>query len=172
MLTTVYDLLILFLYCFIVVLILTYCCSSCVCAWNAVNSLIGHNSVVSLLLSCTDAAKHAPAVTSDVAATLLQLISQQASDSRRAPADPRPSSPLSATPPPASSPAAATETQFTQDQDLRYTLGGAAGPSWNVALNFIFWLLSFFLLNVLYPLNFRLLLINVFLSSVKGKSEC
>ncbi|XP_077051091.1 uncharacterized protein cdk12 [Siphateles boraxobius] len=76
-----------------------------------------------------DAPKHAHGVTSDVAATLLQLISQQASDSRRAPADRRPSSPLSATPPPASSPAAATETQFTQDQDLRYTLGGAAGPS-------------------------------------------
>ncbi|CAM4638584.1 unnamed protein product [Leuciscus chuanchicus] len=71
-----------------------------------------------------DAAKHAHGVNSDVAATLLQLISHQASDSRRAP-----SSPLSATPPPAPSPAAATETQFTQDQDLRYTLGGAAGPS-------------------------------------------
>lgn len=94
---------------------------------------------MSVFLSCTDAAKHAHGVTSDVAATLLQLISHQASDSRRAP-----SSPLSATPPPAPSPAAATETQFTQDQDLRYTLGGAAGPSWNVALNFIFWLLSFF----------------------------
>lgn len=93
-------------------------------------------------LSCTDAAKHAQGVTSDVAATLLQLISQQASDSRRPPADLHPSrgpsSPLSATPPPASSYApspaaglatAATETQFTQDQDLRYTLGGAAGPS-------------------------------------------
>ncbi|KAK7139446.1 hypothetical protein R3I93_016552 [Phoxinus phoxinus] len=76
-----------------------------------------------------DAAKHAHGATSDVAATLLQLISQQASDSRRAPADLRPSSPLSATPPPAPSPAAATETAFTQDQDLRYTLGGAAGPS-------------------------------------------
>ncbi|ROL45951.1 hypothetical protein DPX16_4765 [Anabarilius grahami] len=79
-----------------------------------------------------DAAKHAQGVTSDVAATLLQLISQQASDSRRPPADLHPSrgpsSPLSATPPPASSCApspaaglatAATETQFTQDQDLR-----------------------------------------------------
>ncbi|XP_051729163.1 cyclin-dependent kinase 12 isoform X1 [Ctenopharyngodon idella] len=89
-----------------------------------------------------DAAKHAQGVTSDVAATLLQLISQQASDSRRPPADLHPSrgpsSPLNATPPPASSYApspaaglatAATETQFTQDQDLRYTLGGAAGPS-------------------------------------------
>ncbi|XP_067282610.1 cyclin-dependent kinase 12 [Pseudorasbora parva] len=85
-----------------------------------------------------DAAKHTHGVTSDVAATLLQLISQQTSDSRRPPADLRPSSPLSATPPPASSYAsspaaglatAATETQFTQDQDLRYTLGGAAGPS-------------------------------------------
>ncbi|XP_048058973.1 cyclin-dependent kinase 12 isoform X2 [Megalobrama amblycephala] len=89
-----------------------------------------------------DAAKHAQGVTSDVAATLLQLISQQAPDSRRPPADLHPSrgpsSPLSATPPPASSYApspaaglatAATETQFTQDQDLRYTLGGAAGPS-------------------------------------------
>lgn len=140
--------------------------------------------IVSNSLSCTDAAKHAQGVTSDVAATLLQLISQQASDSRRPPADLHPSrgpsSPLSATPPPASSYApspaaglatAATETQFTQDQDLRYTLGGAAGPSWTVAVNFIFWLFSF-LLNVLYLLNFRLLLINVFLSSVKGKSEC
>uniref|UniRef100_A0A673G0J6 Cyclin-dependent kinase 12 n=1 Tax=Sinocyclocheilus rhinocerous TaxID=307959 RepID=A0A673G0J6_9TELE len=82
-------------------------------------------------------AKHAHDITSDVATTLLQLISQQASESRHPATDLRPgrgpSSPPSATPPPASSYApshnAAPETQFTQDQDLRYTLGGAAGPS-------------------------------------------
>ncbi|XP_042601672.1 cyclin-dependent kinase 12-like isoform X2 [Cyprinus carpio] len=81
---------------------------------------------------------HAQDITSDVATTLLQLISQQASESRRPAADlcpgRGPSSPPSATPPPTSSytssPAnAAPETQFTQDRDLRYTLGGAAGPS-------------------------------------------
>lgn len=78
-------------------------------------------------------AKHTQDITSDVATTLLQLISQQASESRRPAADlcpgRGPSSPPSATPPPAN---AAPETQFTQDQDLRYTLGGAAGPSWTV----------------------------------------
>ncbi|KAL0166911.1 hypothetical protein M9458_038755, partial [Cirrhinus mrigala] len=87
-------------------------------------------------------AKHTHDITSDVATTLLQLISQQASESRRPAADllpgRGPSSPPSATPPPTSSYApspaaglanAAPETQFTQDQDLRYTLGGAAGPS-------------------------------------------
>ncbi|XP_073678473.1 uncharacterized protein cdk12 [Garra rufa] len=87
-------------------------------------------------------AKHTHDVTSDVATTLLQLISQQASEGRRPAADllpgRAPSSPPSATPPAPSSYApspaaglanAAPETQFTQDQDLRYTLGGAAGPS-------------------------------------------
>uniref|UniRef100_A0A8C2Q722 Cyclin-dependent kinase 12 n=2 Tax=Cyprinus carpio TaxID=7962 RepID=A0A8C2Q722_CYPCA len=87
-------------------------------------------------------AKHTHDITSDVATTLLQLISQQASESRHPATDLRtgrgPSSPPSATPPSASSYApspgadltnAAPETQFTQDQDLRYTLGGAAGPS-------------------------------------------
>lgn len=81
-------------------------------------------------------------ITSDVATTLLQLISQQASESRHPATDlcpgGGPSSPPSATSPPTSSyapspaadlPNAAPETQFTQDQDLRYTLGGAAGPS-------------------------------------------
>ncbi|XP_043073388.1 cyclin-dependent kinase 12 isoform X2 [Puntigrus tetrazona] len=67
-------------------------------------------------------AKLAPDITSDVATTLLQLISQQAPESRRPAADPcpgrGPSSPPSATPPPAN---AAPETQFTQDQDLRKT---------------------------------------------------
>uniref|UniRef100_A0A9J8CC49 Cyclin-dependent kinase 12 n=1 Tax=Cyprinus carpio carpio TaxID=630221 RepID=A0A9J8CC49_CYPCA len=81
---------------------------------------------------------HAQDITSDVATTLLQLISQQASESRRPAADlcpgRGPSSPPSTTPPPTSSytssPAnAAPETQFTQDRDLRYTLGEAAGPS-------------------------------------------
>ncbi|XP_026145009.1 cyclin-dependent kinase 12-like isoform X1 [Carassius auratus] len=83
-------------------------------------------------------AKHTQDITSDVATTLLQLISQQASESRRPTADlcpgRGPSSPPSTTPPTVSSyspsPAnAAPETQFTQDRDLRYTLGEAAGPS-------------------------------------------
>ncbi|XP_051519538.1 cyclin-dependent kinase 12-like isoform X2 [Myxocyprinus asiaticus] len=69
-------------------------------------------------------------VTSDVAATLLQLISQQASESRHPSADLGCSLPSSTTPLPASSYAASpatglanagAETQFTQDQDLRYT---------------------------------------------------
>ncbi|XP_051948542.1 cyclin-dependent kinase 12-like [Xyrauchen texanus] len=68
-------------------------------------------------------------VTSDVAATLLQLISQQASERRLPPADLECSTPPSTTPLPASytaSPAtglasAGAETQYTQDQDLRYT---------------------------------------------------
>lgn len=65
-------------------------------------------------------AKHTQDITSDVATTLLQLISQQASESRRPAADlcpgRGPSSPPSTTPPPTN---ADPETQFTQDQDLR-----------------------------------------------------
>ncbi|XP_026088035.1 cyclin-dependent kinase 12-like isoform X2 [Carassius auratus] len=71
-------------------------------------------------------------ITSDVATTLLQLISQQASESRHPATDlcpgGGPSSPPSATSPPTSSyapspaadlPNTAPETPFTQDQDLR-----------------------------------------------------
>ncbi|XP_003200579.2 uncharacterized protein cdk12 [Danio rerio] len=85
--------------------------------------------------------KHTDDSTPDVA-TLLHLISQQASGSKSPPADLHPnkgpSSPPSPSPPSASSDApsptsslanTASETPFTQDQDLRYTLGGAAGPS-------------------------------------------
>ncbi|XP_055075991.2 uncharacterized protein cdk12 [Misgurnus anguillicaudatus] len=81
-------------------------------------------------------------ITSDVVGTLLQLFSQQASEDGRPSVDLHPGqvpiSPQSTTPLAASSyipsPAAglensASEIQFPQDQDLRYTLGGATGPS-------------------------------------------
>ncbi|KAA0710018.1 Cyclin-dependent kinase 12 [Triplophysa tibetana] len=75
-------------------------------------------------------------------ATDTLILSHQTSEDGRPTEDPRPSqvppSPPSTTPPPASSYApspaaglenAATETQFPQDQDLRYSLGGSTGQS-------------------------------------------
>lgn len=50
--------------------------------------------------------------------------------------------------------------------------GRSRRPFLNRSLNLIFLFIVIFLLNVLQPLNFRVLHINIFLSSINGKSEC